>query len=82
MLFVIEDNGYAISVKGGLQTPGATLRANLAAFNGLQIWDGSGVIPAESAELVANAVQHVRDGNGPGLLRLTVPRLAGPFERG
>ncbi|MCO5192170.1 MAG: thiamine pyrophosphate-dependent enzyme [Anaerolineae bacterium] len=77
VLFVIEDNGYAISVKGGLQTPGRNIAANLAAFNGLQIWDGSGVIPAESAELVANAVQHVRDGNGPGLLRLTVPRLAG-----
>lgn len=77
VLFVIEDNGYAISVTGGLQTPGRNIAANLAAFSGLQIWDGSGVIPTETAELVVEAVQHVRDGNGPGLLRLTVPRLAG-----
>jgi 2-oxoisovalerate dehydrogenase E1 component len=77
LLFVVEDNGYAISVKSPLQTPGGNIAANLASFQNLTIWDGSGVDPAETAELVETAVQHVREGNGPGLLRLTVPRLSG-----
>lgn len=77
VLFVIEDNGYAISVDSQLQTPGGNIAANLAAFQGLTVWQGSGVQPAETAELVYTAVQHVRAGAGPGLLRLTVPRLSG-----
>ncbi|WP_420642340.1 alpha-ketoacid dehydrogenase subunit alpha/beta [Candidatus Leptofilum sp.] len=77
LLFVIEDNGYAISVKGPAQTPGSNIAANLASFKNLAIWDGSGTNPAETAELVHTAVREVRAGNGPGLLRLTMPRLSG-----
>lgn len=77
LLFVIEDNNYAISVKGWLQTPGGNIAANLASFSGLSIWEGSGTIPAETAELVTTAVAHVRSGAGPGLLHLRVPRLSG-----
>ncbi len=81
LLFVIEDNNYAISVKSWLQTPGGNIAANLASFRDLAIWDGSGVKPEETAALVASAVAHVRGahvrGGGPGLLRLTVPRLSG-----
>jgi 2-oxoisovalerate dehydrogenase E1 component len=77
LLFVIEDNGYAISVEGPHQTPGGDIAKNLASFTDLQIWNGSGTKPAETAELALAAVQAVRDGHGPGLLRLTVPRLSG-----
>ncbi|MEI2608339.1 MAG: transketolase C-terminal domain-containing protein [Candidatus Promineifilaceae bacterium] len=77
LLFVVEDNGYAISVKGPQQTPGSNIAANLASFQNLTIWDGSGTNPAETAALVKTAVDHVREGKGAGLLRLTVPRLAG-----
>jgi 2-oxoisovalerate dehydrogenase E1 component len=77
VLYLIEDNGYAISVKGPAQTPGANIAANLASFQNLCIWDGSGTRPAETADLIYNAVQYVRGGNGVGLLRLTVPRLSG-----
>jgi 2-oxoisovalerate dehydrogenase E1 component len=77
LLFMIEDNGYAISVEGPTQTPGGDIAANLASFRGLQIWDGSGTNPAETAELVLKAVNAVREWHGPGLLRLTVPRLSG-----
>jgi 2-oxoisovalerate dehydrogenase E1 component len=77
MLFVVEDNGYAISVTGPAQTPGGNIAANLANFANLEIWDGSGVNPAETAELAATAVAYVRSGQGPGLLRLAVPRLSG-----
>ncbi len=77
LLFVVEDNGYAISVEGPAQTPGANIAANLASFTNLAVWDGSGTVPAETAVLIHNAVTHVRAGGGPGLLRLTVPRLSG-----
>lgn len=77
LLFVIEDNNYAISVKSPLQTPGSNIAANLASFANLAIWDGSGTDPAETADLVKTAVDHVRAGKGCALLRLTVPRLSG-----
>ncbi len=77
MLFVVEDNGYAISVQGPAQTPGSNIAANLASFQNLRIWDGSGTDPVETAKLVQAAVAYVRSGKGVGLLRLTVPRLAG-----
>jgi 2-oxoisovalerate dehydrogenase E1 component len=77
MLFVVEDNGYAISVESPHQTPGGNIAANLASFRQLHIWDGSGTRPAETAELVYKAVNTVRSGMGAGLLRLTVPRLSG-----
>lgn len=77
LLFVVEDNGYAISVESPHQTPGGNIAANLASFRQLHIWDGSGTRPAETADLVHKAVNTVRSGMGAGLLRLTVPRLSG-----
>lgn len=77
VLFVIEDNRYAISVTSDLQTPGSNIADNLASFKNLEIWQGSGTDPEEAAALVETAVQYVRSGAGPGLLRLTVPRLSG-----
>ena len=77
LLFVIEDNGYAISVKSRLQTPGANIAANLSAFQGVRIWDGDGCDPEATAEMVTQAVSYVREWQGPALLRLTVPRLSG-----
>lgn len=77
VLFVVEDNGYAISVKSHLQTPGNNIAENLASFKQLAIWDGDGTEPEEAAQLIETAVSHVRAGKGAGLLRLTVPRLSG-----
>jgi 2-oxoisovalerate dehydrogenase E1 component len=75
MLFYIEDNGLGISVRSDMQTPGANVAENLASFKNLFIRDGDGCDPAESARLLAECVDHVRAGNGPALVRLTVPRL-------
>lgn len=77
MLFYIEDNGYGISTPSWLQTPGCNIAANLASFQGLKICDGDGTDPAEASELIADAVAHVRAGNGAALVHLTVPRLQG-----
>ena len=77
LLFVVEDNDYAISVQKWLQTPGGNIADNLAAFKNLQVWQGTGTEPAKTAQLIADAVAYTREWQGPGLLRLCVPRLSG-----
>ena len=77
MLFYVEDNGYGISVPSTFQTPGQDIAANLASFAGLTIFNGDGTEPEEAARLIGQAVDHVRSGAGPVLLRLVVPRLEG-----
>ena len=77
MLFYVEDNGYGISVRSELQTPGGNIAANLASFANLTILDGDGTDPLEAATFIDRAVSVVRADAGPVLLRLTVPRLCG-----
>jgi 2-oxoisovalerate dehydrogenase E1 component len=75
LLFYVEDNGLGISVRGGMQTPGGNIAANLASFANLLVRDGDGTDPGAAAGLIDEVVAHVREGNGPALVRLTVPRL-------
>ncbi|HEY5492131.1 MAG TPA: transketolase C-terminal domain-containing protein [Gemmatimonadaceae bacterium] len=75
MLFYIEDNDLGISVRGDMQTPGANIARNLASFANLFLRDGDGTNPHETAQLLAECVDHVRADKGPALVRLTVPRL-------
>jgi 2-oxoisovalerate dehydrogenase E1 component len=77
LLIYIEDNGYGISVPSEYQTPGKDIAANLARFSGLTIFNGDGTEPVEAAQLIDQAVSHVRTRRTPALLRLTVPRLEG-----
>ena len=76
MLFYIEDNHLGISVSGDMQTPGADIARNLASFTNLLVLNGDGCDPHEASSLLQQAVQHVRGGTGPALVRLTVPRLS------
>jgi 2-oxoisovalerate dehydrogenase E1 component len=77
LLYVIEDNGYGISVPSAKQTPGGDIAANLASFRHLRIFTGDGSRPDAAARLIESAVAAVRSGEGPVFLRLTVPRLSG-----
>ena len=77
LLFFIEDNGYGISVPTEVQTPGGNIARNLSGFRGLRVLDGDGSDPMAAAELIRDAVEGVRSGEGPALLRLVVPRLSG-----
>ena len=77
MLFFIEDNGYGISVPRSFQTPGGDISANLKSYSNLLIRTGAGTDPEKTAKLIQDAVTYVRSGNGPCLLRVEVPRLAG-----
>jgi 2-oxoisovalerate dehydrogenase E1 component len=77
LLLYIEDNGYGISVPRHYQTPGGDIAANLRSFGNLKVLSGSGTEPLEAAGLIAQAVAHIRGGNGACLLHLQVPRLTG-----
>jgi 2-oxoisovalerate dehydrogenase E1 component len=77
MLFFIEDNAYGLSVPSQVQYPGGNIVANLQSYGNLHLLEGSGTDPKETAELIAQAVGHVRSGEGPCLLRVQVPRLTG-----
>ncbi|HEX2721521.1 MAG TPA: transketolase C-terminal domain-containing protein [Gemmatimonadaceae bacterium] len=77
ILFYIEDNRYGISVPSDFQTPGGNIAANLASFRNLYIREGDGTDPGETAALFEEVTAYVRDGKGPALLRLEVPRLCG-----
>jgi 2-oxoisovalerate dehydrogenase E1 component len=77
MLFFIEDNGFGISVPSVLQTPGGDIARNLASFSNLHVLSGDGTEPAETARLIRQSARHARAGQGPSLLRLSVPRLEG-----
>lgn len=77
MLFYIEDNRYGISVPSVYQTPGGDIARNLAGFSNLRVLSGDGAEPEEAAQRIEEAYAHVRGGDGPVLLRLTVPRLEG-----
>lgn len=76
MLFYIEDNGLGISVRREMQTPGGNIADNLASFRNLMIRDGDGTDPVEAAGLLGEVVAHVRRGEGPALIHLSVPRLS------
>jgi len=77
MLFYIEDNGYGISVPTETQTPGGNIAENLASFKNLLILDGDGCDPQQTADYLSSAIQYIREGHGPALVRLSVPRLSG-----
>lgn len=77
MLFVIEDNGYGISVPRDLQTPGGNIVENLKSFKNITLFDGDGTDPEKAAPMLKRAVTQVRNRKGPALVRLTIPRLSG-----
>jgi len=76
-LFFIEDNDFGLSVPSHIQTPGGNIAANLGAYQNLLILEGDGSDPDQAWDRIQTAIQHVRSGNGPAMLHLCVPRLAG-----
>jgi 2-oxoisovalerate dehydrogenase E1 component len=81
LLFFIEDNGWAISVPSTLQTPGGDIGANLSGFRGLAVLQSDGSDPEGARDAIRRAVDRVREGGGPCLLRMRVPRLWGHAYR-
>ncbi len=73
VVFVVADNGYAISVPSSDQAP-APISELVAGFRGLSTWHWDGTDYFESRRLGAEAVAHVRAGFGPALIHAEVTR--------
>src|ERR1700761_1651941 len=68
VLFVIEDNGYAISVPVEVNTPGGNISRLVANFPNFFFAEVDGTDPIESYAAFAKAVQHCRSGQGPAFV--------------
>jgi len=74
MLYVIEDNGYAISVPVDVQTAGGSISKLVTGFPNLTIFEVDGCDFVESYRVMGEAVARVRSGEGPVLVHAHVVR--------
>ena len=74
MLFMIEDNGYAISVPIEVQTAGGSISKLVAGYAGLYIQECDGTEPLESYAVCRNAAEYCRARKGPALVHAHVTR--------
>jgi 2-oxoisovalerate dehydrogenase E1 component len=74
VVFLIEDNGYAISVPVEVQTAGGDVSKLVAGFPNLLIQKCDGTDPVESLETLQRAVSYCRQRQGPALVHATVIR--------
>src|SRR6516162_1093554 len=74
LFYLIEDNGYAISVPVEVQTAGASISRLTQGFPGLHIAECDGTDPLESYAVCKEAIQYVRDRRGPALVHAHVTR--------
>ncbi|MDP8992679.1 MAG: thiamine pyrophosphate-dependent enzyme [Actinomycetota bacterium] len=73
VLYVVEDNGYAISVPASEQSP-APVSELVGGFPGLAVFPMDGRDYFAAREEGRRAVDHVRSGLGPALVHATVTR--------
>jgi len=74
VVFMIEDNGYAISVPVEVNTAGGSISKLLASFPDLYIQECDGCDPIASFETVERAVEYCRARKGPALVHARVIR--------
>jgi len=74
IIFLIEDNGYAISVPVEYQTPGGSISKLLAGFPGLLRLEVDGLDFRASYDTISEAAAHCREGLGPVLVHAHVIR--------
>jgi 2-oxoisovalerate dehydrogenase E1 component len=74
VVFLIEDNGYAISVPVEVNTPGGSISKLVTGFPGLFIQEVDGCDPIASFETLERAVDFCRARKGPALVHAHVIR--------
>ena len=74
VFFLVEDNGYAISVPVEAQTPGGSISAIARHFPGLFHLEVDGTDLIQSLDICRQAVAHCRTQRGPALVRAMVTR--------
>ena len=75
IVFLVEDNGYAISVPVELQTPGGDIAQVVSAFPGLEVISVDGTNALASYAAMRRALGYARGGRGPALVKARVVRL-------
>lgn len=68
VLFVVEDNGYAISVPVEVNTPGGNISKLVANFPNFYFAEIDGTDPVECYRTMQEAVAHCRSGKGPAFV--------------
>ena len=66
VLYLVEDNGYAISVPVEVQTPGGSISKLVRSFPDLLVREVDGCDPLASLEVMREAVAYCRARRGPG----------------
>jgi 2-oxoisovalerate dehydrogenase E1 component len=74
LLYLIEDNGYAISVPTEVQTAGGNISKLVRGFPGLHIAECDGTDPLDSYSICKEATQYCRERRGPALVHAHVTR--------
>jgi 2-oxoisovalerate dehydrogenase E1 component len=74
ILFLVEDNGYAISVPVEVQTPGGDISRLVRSFPGLHVDSIDGTDFFQSLRTMREATAYVRDRQGPALVHARVIR--------
>src|SRR6202030_645815 len=74
LLFLIEDNGYAISVPVEVQTAGGSISKLVKGIPALHVEECDGTDPLESYDALQRAASYCRGGQGPSLVHAHVIR--------
>ena len=74
LLYLIEDNGYAISVPVEVQTAGGSISKLVRSFPNLHVAECDGTDPFESYSVCKDAVEYCRERRGPALIHAHVTR--------
>jgi 2-oxoisovalerate dehydrogenase E1 component len=74
VFYLVEDNGYAISVPIEVQTAGSSISRLVESFPGLHVGECDGTDPLESYAACKEAIRYVRERRGPALLHAHVTR--------
>jgi 2-oxoisovalerate dehydrogenase E1 component len=74
VLFLVEDNGYAISVPVEAQTAGGSISKLVSNFPHLKVEECDGTNPLESYASLSRAIGHCRARRGPALVHAHVIR--------
>jgi 2-oxoisovalerate dehydrogenase E1 component len=74
LVYLVENNGYAISVPVEVQTPGGDISRLVSSFPGLRVIDVDGTDFVASYGAMGDAVAYARARSGPALVHARVTR--------